>query len=73
MIDGMLRKRRAGQFRKWYDTLPSAALKSSWKRRIIDGMLIGIQSFYDLLNGRVFINDERRYALRQIIGKDIFA
>lgn len=72
MIDGNLRKCRANQFRNWYDTLPTASAKSSAKRKIIDELCIGSQSFYDLLSGRVYINQWKQREIEKIIGKEIF-
>lgn len=72
MIDATDRVRRAEQFRSWYDTLPTASAKSSMKRKLINELHIGMQSFYDLLSGRVYINPYKQNRIEAIIGKEIF-
>lgn len=72
MIDDNERRYRADQFRSWYDRLPTASMKSSMKRKLIDELHIGIQSFYDLLSGRVYINPYKQNRIEAIIGKEIF-
>lgn len=72
MINFNLRKQRAEQFRQWYDTLPTAQQKSASKRRICATLQITGQSFYDLLSGRVFINNYKQKQLTALIGKEIF-
>ena len=72
MINAAERSYRADQFRSWYDHLPTASMKSSMKRKLVSELQIGIQSFYDLLSGRVYINQYKQSRIEAIIGKEIF-